>query len=416
MDKDNMADLNQKEDSLEEETLSELAKSNFLARMSHEMRTPLNAIIGMSTIAQTTEDREKISQCLVKINEASIHLLEMINDILDLVKIEAGNLKLSYAEFNFPQMLNKTVDAAKFSLDAKKQNLILDFDPGLPETIIADQQKLSQVLDHFISNALKFTPPEGKIKYSVKKINEEGKFCTLKFCITDTGIGISTEVLKRIFSIFEQADGSVARKYSGSGMGLAICSAIVHLMGGEIRVESKPGEGSCFGFEVIVEQITKKTEERVSSANNKNTPALDKKFQFAGKTILLTEDVEINREIVISLLEETSIAICCAKNGIEAVNMVRENPSKYDLILMDIHMPEMDGYEATRQIRDFEEELKTKNDSSLLNHRERIPIVAMTANVFKDDVDKCFAVGMTGHLGKPIDIEEMMKQLEKYLL
>ena len=411
-----MADLNQKEDSLEEETLSELAKSNFLARMSHEMRTPLNAIIGMSTIAQTTEDREKISQCLVKINEASIHLLEMINDILDLVKIEAGNLKLSYAEFNFPQMLNKTVDAAKFSLDAKKQNLILDFDPGLPETIIADQQKLSQVLDHFISNALKFTPPEGKIKYSVKKINEEGKFCTLKFCITDTGIGISTEVLKRIFSIFEQADGSVARKYSGSGMGLAICSAIVHLMGGEIRVESKPGEGSCFGFEVIVEQITKKTEERVSSANNKNTPALDKKFQFAGKTILLTEDVEINREIVISLLEETSIAISCAKNGIEAVNMVRENPSKYDLILMDIHMPEMDGYEATRQIRDFEEELKTKNDSSLLNHRERIPIVAMTANVFKDDVDKCFAVGMTGHLGKPIDIEEMMKQLEKYLL
>ena len=394
-----------------EETLSELAKSNFLARMSHEMRTPLNAIIGMSTIAQTTGDLEKISHCLVKIKEASIHLLEMINDILDLAKIEAGNFELSNAEFDFPHMLNKTVEAASFSLDAKKQNLILDFNPGLPEIIIADQQRLSQVLDNFISNALKFTPPEGTIKYSVKKLKEEGKSCTLGFCVTDSGIGISEEILKKIFEMFEQADGSMARKYGGSGMGLAICSAIVHLMGGDIHVESRPGKGSCFSFEITVEQGNRKTEENIPSEDGKNAPASGKKSRFAGKSILLAEDVEINREIVISLLEDTEIAINCAKNGLEAVNLIRENPSKYDLILMDIHMPEMDGYEATRLIRAFEAEMKNGKSGTSLT----IPIIAMTANVFKDDVDKCLAMGMTSHLGKPIDLAELMRQLEKYL-
>ena len=415
------------------ENKSELAKSTFLARMSHEMRTPLNAIIGMSTIAQTTDDLDKVSRCLTKINEASEHLLVMINDILDLAKIEAGKLKLSNTEFEFIPMLNKIAGAARFNLDAKKQTLNLDFDPGLPETIITDQQRLSQVIDNFISNSIKFTPPEGTIILSVKRIKEEGSTCTVEFKVSDSGIGISGEALKRIFDTFEQADGSMARKYGGSGMGLAICSAIVHLLGGEIRVCSEQGKGSCFGFEITVERGSKKGKKSKSSRKPGEAQTVNRKSKFKGKSLLLTEDVEINREIVLSLLENSGINITCAENGLAAVEKFKEDPSKYSVILMDIHMPEMDGYEATRCIRAVESELQaveaemktgksgtsfTEGETRSYNRylRQQIPIIAMTANVFKDDVDRCLSSGMTSHLGKPIDMEEMLKQLERYLL
>ena len=388
-----------------EETTSEQAKRNFLARMSHEMRTPLNAIIGMSTIAQTSSDLERITQCLVKINDASLHLLGMINDILDLASIESGNLKLSISEFDFAQALKKVTETIRFSLDAKRLNLILDFDPNLPSTIISDQQRLIQVLDNLLSNAVKFTPPEGTITFSVKKLKETGGSSTLEIKVKDTGIGISGGAQKKIFSLFEQADGTTVRKYEGSGIGLAICSSIVHLMGGNIQVNSEPGKGSCFGFEITVECGTAKTPGDASPVEIGEVPGPDKKPKFSGKTILLSEDVEINREIVLSLLEDTGITIDCAENGLGAVKMFSNNSSKYSLILMDIHMPEMDGLEATRQIRAVEKELGSPG----------IPIIAMTANVFNDDVEKCLEAGMTSHLGKPIDFEDLMKELDKYL-
>ena len=390
-----------------EETISEQAKRNFLARMSHEMRTPLNAIIGMSTIAQTSEDPEKISYCLVKINEASLHLLGMINDVLDLAYIEAGNLTLTAAEFNFPQMLRRVVETIKFTLDAKKQKLILDFDPNLPEIIVTDQQRLAQVLDNLLSNAVKFTPPEGTVRLSVKRLKEEGSSSTLEIKVTDTGIGIPREGLKKIFALFEQGDGSIARKYEGTGIGLAISSSIVHLLGGDIRVNSEPWKGSCFSFEITVKHGDTKTSENAASREIGNASAAGKKPKFAGKTILLAEDVEINREIVLSLLEDSGATIDCAENGREAVKLFRKNPENYNAILMDIHMPEMDGLEATRQIRTEEELCSTS--------LQKIPIIAMTANVFNDDIEKCLEAGMTGHLGKPIDFEELMKQLDKYL-
>ena len=400
---------------LKEETESDLAKSNFLARMSHEMRTPLNAIIGMSTIAQTCSDPEKIARCLLKINEASIHLLSMINDILDMAKIEVGSLKLINAEFDLPHMIQKTCEMAKFMLDAKKQDLKLDIDPALPETIIADEQRLSQVLDNLLSNAIKFTPPEGTIILSVKKIKEDEKTCTLKIEVTDTGIGMSEEVLKTVLTtLFEQADGSTSRKYGGVGLGLPISVSIVRLMGGNIRVGSEPRKGSVFGFEVTVELGSRKAEKSPDNTAGEQ----NQKQKFAGHSILIVEDVEINREIVLALLEDSGMVIDCAENGLQALEMYKANPGKYSLILMDIHMPEMDGLEATQRIRAYEAELHAASTagkdpaSALVN---RVPIIAMTANVFKDDVQKCFEAGMTGHLGKPIDFEELMKELDRHL-
>ncbi|MCL2070465.1 MAG: ATP-binding protein [Treponema sp.] len=386
------------------ETDSDLAKSNFLARMSHEMRTPLNAIIGMSMIGQTTTgDPEKVTQCLSKINEAAVHLLGMINDILDLAKIEAGNMKLAYEEFDLPHMLNKLSGMRKFMLDAKKLNLILDFDSALPKTVISDEMKLGQIIDNLLTNAIKFTPPEGDIKLTVKNLKEKGQNCTLWVEVSDTGIGISEEDLKSVFSLFEQADGSLARKYEGTGMGLRLFSGIVHLMGGEINVNSELGKGTSFSFEITVEKGQEKTEE---VAETGAAEAAEDKPRFSGKTIMIAEDVEINREIVMSLLEDLGPELEAAENGLEALEKYKADPDKFDLILMDIHMPEMDGHEATRQIRTFESEQSI----------ERIPILAMTANVFKEDVEKCMEVGMDGHMGKPIDFEELMGKLDKFLL
>ena len=399
------------------DTELDLCKTNFLARMSHEMRTPLNAIIGMCTIAQSSDEPKRVSLCLEKINEASLHLLGMINDVLDMAKIQAGNLKLTYAEFNLMQMLQKTVGTRKFTLEAKKQNLILDFDPDLPETIVSDEQRLIQVLDNLLSNAVKFTPPEGTITLSVKKIEDSSSICTLQITVKDTGIGIADEELKTIFALFEQAEGGMARKYEGSGLGLTISSCIVRYMGGEIMIDSERGKGSTFSFEIIVEKEDKNG--RGYSFPDNACEVQDSKF--SGFSILLAEDVEINREIVLSLLEDSGLEIDCAENGLEALEKYKASPSKYSLILMDIHMPCMDGFEATRQIRAFEKEFEENllgfTDRSCYdrNLHKQIPIIAMTANVFKDDVKRCLSYGMSGHLGKPIEYEALMEQLELYL-
>jgi CheY-like chemotaxis protein len=299
-------------------------------------------------------------------------------------------------------MLHKTAEKTMFMQDAKKLNLSLDFDPDLPETVLSDEQRLSQVLDNFLSNAIKFTPPEGTITLSVKKLSEDETTCCLEIKVIDTGIGISAEGVENIFTLFEQADGGMARKYGGAGLGLAICANIVHLMGGKIQVESEPGKGSVFGFEVALEKGNAKKESLPPAVPNS-----DQKPRFAGISILLAEDVEINREIVISLLEDTGVAIDCAENGLQAVELYKAAPSKYRLVFMDVHMPEMDGYGATQQIRAFEAEE---------GRLDGVPIIAMTANVFKDDVEKCLASGMTSHVGKPIDFGELMKLLDRFLL
>ncbi|MDL2258445.1 response regulator [Eubacteriales bacterium OttesenSCG-928-K08] len=382
---------------------SNRAKSDFLSRMSHEMRTPMNAIIGMTTIAQKSNDPERKEYCLDKISDASTHLLGVINDILDMSKIEANKFELNPEEFEFDKMLAQAVTVIHFRVDEKKQNLFVNVDERLPKMLVGDDQRLAQVITNLLSNAVKFTPEGGDITLAVELINEtDDGICTLEFSVKDTGIGISQEQQSRLFRSFEQADGGIARRFGGTGLGLAISKSIVNLMGGDIRVASQEGVGSSFIFTAECKRANK---------NGKKAPEAEPAARqisencFMNKRILVAEDIEINQEIVAALLEETGVTIDFALNGIKAVELFSVSPEAYGMIFMDIHMPEMDGFEATRRIRALN-----------IAQAKTVPIVAMTANVFREDIEKCLAAGMDGHVGKPIVPEEMFEKMNEYLL
>ncbi|GHU91142.1 histidine kinase [Clostridia bacterium] len=377
-----------------------VAKSDFLSNMSHEMRTPLNAVIGMTNIAQSSSDMEKKDYCLSKINEASVHLLGVINDILDMSKIEANKLELSYTEFNFERMVAKIAGMNNFRVEEKHQRLTIKIARNIPDRIVSDEQRLGQVITNLLSNAVKFTPDGGQILLNADMIKDGSDACMLRVEIIDDGIGISEEQQSRLFQSFQQADSSTSRQFGGTGLGLVICKSIVGMMGGAIWVESRSGEGSTFAFTF---RAGKGTESGNPLSSDSDAGGFgDIENCFLGRRILLAEDIDINREIVIDLMEPTRIEIDCAENGIAAVEMFAENPGRYDAVLMDVQMPEMDGYEATRRIRAM------KN----IPNAASIPIIAMTANVFREDIEKCLASGMNEHLGKPIDVETVIQKLK----
>lgn len=508
------------------------AKSNFLANMSHEIRTPMNAITGMTSIAKATSDGEKKNYCLNKIEEASLHLLGVVNDILDMSKIEADKFELSYSEFSFERMLIKVTNVLAFRIDEKKQVFTVWLSPDLPALIHADEQRLAQVCTNLLSNAVKFTPEGGAVSVAVRKIRDDGEYCELRVEVADTGIGISRQQQEKLFRSFEQADSGISRRFGGTGLGLAIFKKIVEQMDGRIWVESETGKGSRFIFTIrarkgppvqaslfapdfcreglrvlavdacaaarevfsdiartlqfgcdaadSVEAALALWEEHAydiafidwNKADVKATEfaaaikradsgksvvfmvsatewaqvesdaksagvdkfiqkplfpstvaaclasclapgcqplpeasfALDETDLFLGNRILLVEDVEINREIVQELLRASGVAIDCAENGSEALRLFSAAPEIYDLILMDIHMPEMDGYEATRRIRALD-----------VPQAKSVPIIATTANVFREDIEKCMAAGMSGHVGKPIDRDEIFQRLVEFL-
>jgi len=506
-------------------------KSAFLANMSHEIRTPMNAIIGMTTIGKSAGDTERKDYCFTKIEDASNHLLGVINDILDMSKIEANKFELSPEEFNFEKMLQRVVNVVNFRVDEKHQKLTVHIDRNLPKTVIGDDQRLVQVITNLLGNAVKFTGEEGSISLDANFIGEENDSCVIQILVSDNGIGISPEQQERMFSSFEQAESSTTRRYGGTGLGLAISKSIVELMGGKIWVQSEPGKGSTFGFTVrlkygtdkkqaplyrgvnwdnvrimavdddpdILEyfkeisqgfgvfcetalsgeealrlvasngichiyfvdwkmpgmngiQLASELKTRVSAnsvvimisstewsviAEDAKKAGVDKFLPkplfpsaiadaineslglrphkkeekkenitglFAGRHILLAEDVEINREIVQALLEPTQIEIDCAQNGLEAVRMFSESPGKYDIIFMDLQMPEMDGYDATRRIRALN-----------IPEAKTVRIIALTANVFREDIERCLEAGMDNHLGKPLEFEEVLDKLYAYL-
>jgi signal transduction histidine kinase/CheY-like chemotaxis protein len=508
------------------------AKSEFLSNMSHEMRTPMNAIIGMTAIAKSSPDVERKDYCLGKVEDASAHLLGVINDILDMSKIEANKFELSAVNFDFEKMLRKTVNVINFRVEEKQQTFTVRIDKDIPPYLIGDDQRLTQVIANLLSNAVKFTPERGVIRMNARLLGEEDGVCAIRIDVTDTGIGISEEQQARLFSSFEQADSGISRKFGGTGLGLAISKRIVELMDGEIWVESEPGKGSSFIFTVKVErgedkrssaersivkrhrvrvlavddmpEIREYFEEiahassiecdtaedgpaamrvieqkgpydvyfvdwkmpgmdgmelsrRIKERGDADAPVVimssaewttiaaeakssgvdrflpkplfpsavvdcineclgvessvdlrenreDNRGRFKGYRILLAEDVEINREIVLALLEPTELIIDCAENGAEAVRIFGASPDVYDMIFMDVQMPEMDGYGATRHIRGLDVE-----------RAKSIPIVAMTANVFREDIERCLAAGMDDHVGKPIDLEDVLGKLDKFL-
>jgi PAS domain S-box-containing protein len=378
------------------------AKSDFLSRMSHEMRTPMNAIIGMTKIAEKTDDVSRLKYCLSTINTSSVHLLGIINDVLDMSKIEAGKFELEMLPMNIEKMIMKVSNIIIDNIEKKNQKLNVNMAKDLEMDYIADDLRLSQVVTNLLSNAVKFTPENGEITLNVEKAGSKDNFNILRFSVIDTGIGMTEEQIARLFNAFEQADGSISRKFGGTGLGLAISKSIVEKMGGRIWVESEIGAGSSFIFEVTLERAPVQegaVQESPGIISDKAAEAPD----LSGVKIILAEDVEINREIFTALLEETHITIDIAENGAIAVSKFRENPDKYDLIIMDVQMPEMDGYEATRIIRAMDTP-KAKN----------IPIIAMTANAFREDVDRCLEAGMNDHLAKPIDEKSVLEKITRY--
>jgi signal transduction histidine kinase len=392
-------------EALDKAVLASKAKGDFLSNMSHEIRTPMNAIIGMTSIGKTAQTLERKDYALEKIGDASAHLLGVINDILDMSKIEANRLDLSLVEFDFEQMLQQISSVINFKIEESDQTLYQEIDPQIPRNLIGDDQRLAQVITNLLSNANKFTPGGGTIRLIAEYLGEENGIVTLRIRVSDTGIGISVEQQQRLFSSFQQAENGTSRKYGGTGLGLAISKRIVEKMGGEIWIESELGQGASFVFTVKLRLAEGSQREFVDA--ERVLPASEKPggIEDLGRfTVLLAEDVEVNQEIVLALLEPTGLTIDLANDGAEALHMFEAEPERYDAIFMDIQMPRMDGLEATRSIR----ALSTA-------HAQVVPIIAMTANVFREDIDRCFDAGMNAHVGKPINLTEMLDCLHEYL-
>ena len=385
---------------LEHAVQASRAKSDFLSNMSHEIRTPMNAIIGMTGIAKESGDITRKNYCLDRIDDASNHLLGIINDILDMSKIEAGKLELSPVNFSLDKVLSRITSINKIRFEEQNQTFHLEVDENIPDVLVGDSQRLTQVITNLLSNATKFTPAEGDIQLSVKMQSMEDDECVLLVCVKDSGIGINAEQQSRLFQAFEQAEHGTSRKFGGTGLGLALCKRIVTLMDGEIWIESEEGKGASFIFTVRLRRGQAGTQ---ADESTRDEVTAEEMKRFAGRCILLAEDVEINREIVRAMLEPARLIIDCAENGAQALRLFCENPGKYDMIFMDLQMPEMDGYEATRRIRAFH-----------APEGKDIPIIAMTANVFREDIEKCFAAGMNGHIGKPLDFQEVLRQVRQY--
>ena len=388
-------------DALAEAEYASRAKTNFLNNMSHDIRTPMNAIVGFTALASShLDDREMVKDYLEKITVSSQHLLSLINDVLDMSRIESGKMTLEESEVHLPDMIRDLRAIVQPSVEAKQQELLIDTQDMIHEDIVIDRLRLNQIFLNLLSNAVKFTPGGGTISLRVVEkpaITED--LTTFAFHIKDTGIGMSTDFASTIFDPFTREKTSTVSGIQGTGLGMAITKSIVDMMGGTITVSSEVGRGTEFVVTIPC-RLSRATENNAPEA----APAKERP-DFAGRRILLAEDNEMNRMIAEAILTEQGFALDVAPNGEQAVAMVSEAPAgTYDVILMDIQMPVMDGYEAARQIRALADPQKAK-----------IPIVAVTANAFEEDRKLALSAGMNGHLAKPYDIPAMLETLGKLL-
>lgn len=381
---------------LERHDLSAKAKSDFLARMSHEIRTPMNGIIGMTEIAlKDGQTEERRIDCLRKIEHSSEYLLGLINDILDMSKIESGKMRLIEEKCNLMEMIQGLHPLLEAKLNENNIQYIADIQLK-NHWFLADSLRLNQVLVNLLGNALKYSKPDGHVWLTVRETEEEKGFSNLYFQVRDDGIGISPENQQLIFRQFEQADNSDNARKQGTGLGLAISRRIVRMMDSDIKLESEPGKGSSFSFCVKLQPV---------SGEKTTVTSQPEEISFPGKRILVVEDNELNMEIICTILENYGIETEQAVNGKEAVRRMEESvPGHYDMIFMDIMMPEMDGLEATRTIRNLDRE-----------DCKKIPIYAMSANAFDEDVKRSLASGMNGHLSKPVNLQVLEKTLQKVL-
>ena len=381
---------------LERHDLSAKAKSDFLARMSHEIRTPMNGIIGMTEIAlKDGQTEERRIDCLRKIEYSSEYLLGLINDILDMSKIESGKMRLIEEKCNLMEMIQGLRPLLEAKLNENNIQYIADIQLK-NHWFMADSLRLNQVLVNLLGNALKYSRPDGHVWLTVRETEEEKGFSNLYFQVRDDGIGIAPEKQQLIFRQFEQADNSENARKQGTGLGLAISRRIVRMMDSDIKLESEPGKGSSFSFSVKFQPV---------SGEKTTVTSRPEEISFPGKRILVVEDNELNMEIICTILENYGIETEQAVNGKEAVRRMEESvPGYYDMIFMDIMMPEMDGLEATRTIRNLDRE-----------DCKKIPIYAMSANAFDEDVKRSLASGMNGHLSKPVNLQVLEKTLQKVL-
>lgn len=381
---------------LERHDLSAKAKSDFLARMSHEIRTPMNGIIGMTEIAlKDGQTEERRIDCLRKIEYSSEYLLGLINDILDMSKIESGKMRLIEEKCNLMEMIQGLRPLLEAKLNENNIQYIADIQLK-NHWFMADSLRLNQVLVNLLGNALKYSRPDGHVWLTVRETEEEKGFSNLYFQVRDDGIGIAPEKQQLIFRQFEQADNSENARKQGTGLGLAISRRIVRMMDSDIKLESEPGKGSSFSFNVKLQPV---------SGEKTTVTSQPEEISFLGKRILVVEDNELNMEIICTILENYGIKTEQAVNGKEAVRRMEESvPGYYDMIFMDIMMPEMDGLEATRTIRNLDRE-----------DCKKIPIYAMSANAFDEDVKRSLASGMNGHLSKPVNLQVLEKTLQKVL-
>jgi len=377
------------------------AKSAFLANMSHEIRTPMNVIIGLTHLMLRDQHEPVTADRLAKVGDAAMHLLDIINDILDLSKIDAGKLVLAPVDFSVDALLARAT--ALVTDGARRKGLALTVDRGdLPQALRGDALRLSQILVNLLSNAVKFTA-RGSVVLRCEVLAQAGDEWTIRFSVRDTGVGISPEAQERLFSPFEQADGSTTRRFGGTGLGLSIARELVQLMGGEVGVESEPGRGSKFWFTARLQaagrqqQMAPTPQQAVVASRGVEQTLKDR---HRNSRVLIADDNRINQELATELLRLVELQVEVADNGRIAVDMARRGG--YDLILMDMQMPEMDGLEATRLIRTVPE-------------LDATPIVAMTASAFGADRDACLAAGMNDHIGKPVNPATLYEKLLRWL-
>jgi two-component system sensor histidine kinase/response regulator len=376
------------------------AKSEFLANMSHEIRTPMSAIIGFTKLALETEDINKQREYLTYIDTSSQSLLGIINDILDFSKIEAGKLDMESITFSLDEVSKKLSNLLSTKVKEKELALCIDINKNTPRYLLGDPLRLGQILTNLTTNAIKFTQ-EGVISIKIDKVAAlENERIKLHFSVQDTGLGISQEVMPHLFDAFTQADGSTTRQFGGTGLGLAICKHLVQMMGGDIWVESQLGKGSAFHFTAVFAIQAEPIEPYEKIPLPEKSSLKTKTNNIKGACILLVEDNIFNQKVAQEIMEKKELVISIAKNGKEALRMVAD--SDFDAVLMDIQMPEMDGYEATQLIRK-----KPKYN--------QLPIIAMTANAMSGDRDKCLAAGMDDYITKPIDAERLFTTLKKWI-